>query len=292
MAVSREEGVLSERVVPGPSLYYVARLVTNPRAVIGFLHGYADHIGRYEHAFDAWAEAGISVVGIDLRGHGRAEGLRGYCERFPEFLDDAAELHALLRRRVPSAPAFLMGHSFGGLVAASAMLETPRDYEGLLLSAPYLGLAMQVPLLKIKAAEVASKIWPKLGIPSGLQGADVARDPERARAYDSDPLGFKKATARWFTETREAQARAIANAPRLSLPLYVVFGGTDKVARLSDAKRFFDQAGSKDKTWDERPDVYHEPFSEPDWRSVADTVRDWIFARAVSPTKSAATLDR
>ncbi len=273
------EGPLTARVVPGPALYFRTAEADKPRAVLGLLHGYADHSGRYTHVMDFFAERGITTIAIDMRGHGRALGDRGYCDKFEEFLDDAAEVAALTEKQAAGLPMFLLGHSFGGLTAVASALETPRSLSGLLLSSPYFGLALSVPKVKRLVGQLASRVYPRLALASGLKGADVTRDAKRAAAYDADPLGFQTAKARWFFETLAAQERVIAQAPKLKLPLYVSFGTVDKVAQIADAKRFFEAAGSSDKTWDERRGAYHEPLSDPDWADVAGAMSQWILAR-------------
>ena len=124
--MKKEDAKLSERVVPGPALHYVSVLPDAPRAIVGVLHGYADYAERYAHVLAAWGVRGIASVALDMRGHGRAEGRRGYCARFEEFLDDARELERLVADRAGPVPRFLFGHSFGGLVAASAVLVDPK----------------------------------------------------------------------------------------------------------------------------------------------------------------------
>ena len=75
-----------------------------PKAVVALVHGYADYGERYLPVMHAWAEQGIASVAIDLRGHGHAEGPRGYCDRFEEFLDDASELDRLVADRCHGQP--------------------------------------------------------------------------------------------------------------------------------------------------------------------------------------------
>ena len=284
MTIQHDEGVLTQRAVPGPALYFVSATPAvsegAPKAIVGILHGYADHAARYAHVMDRWAAQGIASVAIDMRGHGRATGPRGYCARFDEFLDDAAELARLVGDRGRGAPSFLYGHSFGALVASLSAMESPRSWRGLVLSSPYFGLALEVPAAKVFAGRIASRLVPKLGLPSGLKGTAMSHDPQRARAYDADPLIFKNATARWFTETTKAQAQAIARAPQLRLPLYVMPGGADPIAKVADAKRFYDAAGSPDKTWDERPGLFHEVLNEPEWPALTDKLGGWILAHA------------
>ncbi|HEY3817978.1 MAG TPA: alpha/beta hydrolase [Polyangiaceae bacterium] len=275
-----EEGTLA-RAGGGPSLhYYAATPAEPPRVAVGLLHGYAEHGKRYAHVVDALAERGIATVAIDLRGHGLSEGRRGHCDRFPEFLDDAAELTRLVRERFPSVPAVLFGHSFGGLVAASVAIARPSPWRALALSGPFFGVANKVPFAKRLAGRVATRIAPTLAIPTGLGGKDVTHDAERARAYDEDPLVFKTATARWFTETEGAQDQAIARAASLTMPLLVVIGLADHVVSVPRARAFFDAAGSSDKTWDGREGLFHEVLNEVAWRPIADRFAEWILAHA------------
>jgi alpha-beta hydrolase superfamily lysophospholipase len=281
MSIELHEAVLSKRATTGPDLYYASAMPpSGTKAVLGIIHGYADHGARYRHVMGALAEHGIGSIAIDLRGHGRALGPRGFCNRFDEFLDDARELRRLVDEHAKGVPTFLFGHSFGGLVATSSILESPGRFKGLVLSAPFFGLALEVPRVKVLAGKVASRLYPKLGLPSGLAGKDMTHDPEKARDYDGDPLVFKNATARWFTETVDAQERALQSASRLTLPLYVAFGTADKVASINSAKRLFAAAGSADKTWDAREALYHEVLNEPSWKDLAESIARWILAHA------------
>jgi alpha-beta hydrolase superfamily lysophospholipase len=286
---THDEGTLARRDTRGPTLYFHATTPSQPRVVVGLLHGYAEHGARYAHVADSWAERGIATVAIDLRGHGKAEGRRGHCDRFAEFLDDGAELTRLVRERAPDVPAVLFGHSFGGLVAASVAIARPSPWRALALSGPFFGVAVQVPLVKRLAGRIATRVAPTLGIPMGLGGKDVTHDAERARAYDEDPLVFKNATARWFSETEAAQDRAIARAASLTMPLLLVIGLEDHVVSVPRARAFFDAAGSAEKTWDGREGLFHEVLNEVEWRPIADRFAEWILAHAATTTAATAS---
>jgi alpha-beta hydrolase superfamily lysophospholipase len=279
VAARREEGVLERQKTSGPPLYsYVTAAEGTARAVVVLIHGYADYGGRYAHVADAWAAKGLTTVAVDLRGHGRSGGRRGFCGRFSEYLDDVAEMTELALRRAAGAPRVLFGHSFGGLVAASAAIADPAPWRAVILSAPYFGVAMDVPAAKIMAGKLVSRLIPTLGLPSGLKGADMTHDAAVAKAYDADPLCFKDANARWFTESSAAQAQAVARAASLKLPLYAAMGTADGVAKYSSAKAFFDAVGSTDKTWNAREGAFHEILNEPDWRPLADAMADFALS--------------
>jgi pimeloyl-ACP methyl ester carboxylesterase len=77
------------------------------------------------------------VTAYDLRGHGLSEAtLAGYTSA--EMAEDFRQLHDALRL----GPAYLVGHSFGGVVALHAAVLFPDKVAGLILSDPYFpGLA-------------------------------------------------------------------------------------------------------------------------------------------------------
>lgn len=274
------EGVLERRVSRGPRLYFNAWTAEAPRAVVALLHGFADYGGRYAHVAAAWAAKGITTLALDMRGHGRAEGARGFCERFDEYLDDASELVEWVGTRAGDVPVFLFGHSFGGLVATAHVLRSPGRWRGLAMTGPNFGIAVKVPWAKRMAGKALSSVVPAFGLPSGLSGSDLTHDSARARAYEEDPLVFKNARARWFTETLAAQADVMARAASLTLPLYIAMGTADRVSDLATARAFFEAAGSRDKTFEPREGLFHEVLNEVDWRSTAIPIADWMLARA------------
>ncbi len=279
MSVRRDEGKLTRRKTSGPSLYFnVTVPEAPPQVVVALLHGYADYGARYAHVMDAWAARGIVTVAIDMRGHGHAEGPRGSCLHFSEYMDDVAELAALVEERAPGLPRILFGHSFGGVVAATAAIADPGVLRGLVLSSPFFGVGLPVPKAQRLAGRVVSRLVPSIGMPSGLHGRDITHDAARARAYDEDPLVFKNANSRWFNETEAAQAAAIDRAPILKMPLYTFIGTGDRVVKIERAREFFDAAGSSDKTWVPYEGLFHETLNEIDWQPVAAAVADWVLA--------------
>lgn len=53
------------------------------KATVVFLHGFGEHVNRYNHVFDAFATAGIKVRAFDQRGFGqtgRKGGILGHHE--------------------------------------------------------------------------------------------------------------------------------------------------------------------------------------------------------------------
>lgn len=268
----------------GTQLNETVWTAAEPRAVVALLHGYGEHIARYDHVGRALAAAGITVYGCDLRGHGRSPGHRGHIDRFDQYLDDA---HALVTRaRAVGKPLFLLGHSNGGLIATQYVLRHPGGITGLVLSSPFFGIKLAVPGVKVLAGRIASAVYPRLGLPSGLRGADVSRDPVVQADYDRDPLNNKNATARWFTETTAAQQSSYDRAGEITLPCLVLHGGGDRIADPVRTQSVAARFASVDKTVEILPGQFHEIFNEPeaDRQKTLARVTAWILAHVPAVT--------
>lgn len=250
---------------------------------LGIIHGYGEHAERYAHVADALGARGISVVAVDLRGHGRSSGTRGFVERFEEYHLDCEQLLDAARARAGGRPIALLGHSMGGLVLSHWMLAGgAQGTVGSVLSSPYLGLALAVSPVKIGLGRVMSRIVPTLALPSGLTGADVTRDPTLAAIYDSDPLNNKNATARWFTEATRAQQEVLTRASELKGPMLLLYGGADRVASADVTDRFAASLRGADVTSERLAGHYHELVNEPpEIRArVLDRIGAWLVAHA------------
>jgi pimeloyl-ACP methyl ester carboxylesterase len=87
----------------------------------------------------ALAEAGVTAVALDIRGHG-ASGTRGDIAYPGELDDDLADLIATLRKDYPAARFSLIGHSAGaGFALRIAGSPLGDGFDRFVLLAPYLG---------------------------------------------------------------------------------------------------------------------------------------------------------
>ena len=99
---------------------------TQPKAVIVFVHGFAEHMGRYRNIFKLFVDRGYEINGFDQRGFGRTSyesenrsKMHGRTT-WADQLSDVERMIRLARKRADArwgkdkVPLFLMGHSMGG----------------------------------------------------------------------------------------------------------------------------------------------------------------------------------
>ncbi len=273
----RDEGFFSAR--DNTRLYWQSLLPDKePTCFVGVVHGYGDHSGRYRRFVEFLASEGIGTMSFDYRGHGKADGRRGFCNKWSEYIDDLEVFWARLRGIAQGKPTFLLAHSHGGLMAVHWALKKPEGIKGLILTSPYLKLALDPPALKILGAKAAGLVVPWLPVPTGIEYEQLSRDPEWQKETKEDPLYGTKATPRWFTTSTQAQAALAGRGRELTLPIYVAPGGDDPIASTAACKAFFDTIGSTDKTYDERPGMRHEVLCETGKEALWADISRWISA--------------
>lgn len=261
----------------GLRLYWMSERPEQPRAHVLVVHGYGDHIGRYRTAFDALTAQGFAVHGFDYRGHGRADGRRGFCNAWPDYLDDLAGFHERVRREAGDRKLFVLAHSHGALMTVHLLGRGGlQGVSGVVLSAPYFKLAITPPLLKVAAARAAGKVVPWLPIKTEITPEDLSRDEAVQQAARQDPLYNQIVTPRWFIESTEAQTRVMTLAPEVKVPLFLLCGTDDRVASVDAGRRFFDALGSQDKVYKAYPGMRHEPLNELGKEEVQRDISNWI----------------
>lgn len=248
--------------------------LANTKAALLVIHGYADHAERYRELAVALADKGIDTTAIDLRGHGRSAGQRGYVNAFSDYFQDIEAA----RSAMPDAPFFVLGHSNGGLAALDWVSQKRPALRGVVVTNPYVARAMHVPLPKILAGHIAGRVLPHLAIPSGIDAAGLTHETQFVEAYRRDPHVFSTATAGWFRESSKAQKRVMALGT-VSAPLLYVHSDSDPIASPSANADLAGRIQSSDKTVVVRPGELHEILNETKRAELFETIGAWILAR-------------
>ena len=249
-----------------------------PRAVVAVVHGLGEHCGRYEALAGDLVQAGVTVVSMDLPGHGEAPGPRGDMPSWVHVRDHAIQAlwtAPLVTAEVEGAPRILLGHSMGGVMALDYALAHPRDLTAVAASAPGLRSAIP-PWWKLLLANVARVATPSVGFATGLDESGMSRDPEVIRARAEDPQVHDRISLRLYHEFNEARQRVLRDARRLAVPALLMHGARDRVVDPAGTAEFVAAAPKERVNELLYPEAYHELFNDLDRARVIGDMLKWM----------------
>lgn len=264
----------------GLSLYYQCWLPsTDPKAILLAVHGWAEHSGRYTNLVNYFVPKGYAICALDHRGHGKSEGLRGYVERFSDYLDDLKTFFDIVRSEHGDAKIFLVGHSMGGTIATAYSIRNQHDLAGLIVSGVGVKPGSSLSSAIIPLARILSLLLPRLGI-MVLDASAISQDKAVVDAYVNDPLVYRgKITCRFGAEMLATLRKLPSEMPEINLPILIMHGTADRLCNLEGSRILYERADSRDKTLKLYEGFYHEIFNEPGHKQVLADMEAWLAAR-------------
>jgi alpha-beta hydrolase superfamily lysophospholipase len=241
--------------------------IDRPRHVAVLVHGYGEHIGRYDHVADALLRQGAAVYGPDHIGHGRSGGERVLITDFEDVVRDLETVVERARTAHPGLPLVLIGHSMGGMIAARYAQRYGAGLAALVLSGPVLGPWSAVKLL-LELEEIPD-------VP--IDPATLSRDLAVGEAYAADPLVWHGPFRRPTAEAFDRCLTAIASGGRLgALPTLWVHGAADELVPLAETQVGIEQIRGTDMTQILYSGARHEVFNETNRDEVLGDVTAFI----------------
>jgi polyhydroxyalkanoate synthase len=275
------------KTLPPLAAIYTAPASGPVRATVVLVHGLAQNRHTWQVSQRSlpafFAEPGLATLNLELRGHGRSRALgAGNAAAFCEYVQDIERVAQSL-----STPPFVIGHSLGAAAAIGAATVTPL--AGVIHLAGVYGFATANPVLRgmarvsVKAESVlrharvrvstgwAGDVLGRLysltdiagyGLPlAGWVPGSIQRTvlEERLRTgFDWTSLEVWLELCSWARGVEFPYAEAFRET---NVPLFVLSGDADPLARPMDARPCFDDAATDDKTL-----VVLEPFEyETHW---------------------------
>jgi alpha-beta hydrolase superfamily lysophospholipase len=248
------------------------------RAVVVVVHGLGEHAGRYHEVAELLHEWGFAVWAHDHHGHGESSGARGGLPSELRLVDDLALVIDDARRENPGVPLVLLGHSLGGLVAASLVARGMRPVDGLVLSSP--GLDPGLSGFQKALLAVLPRIAPNLRVGNGLDDNFLSHDLAVVQAYRDDPLTHDRIGGRLARFLAYEGATVQQAAARWPVPTLLIFAGDDRLVRPA-ASRAFAAAAAPSGMVEAQcfETLYHEIFNELDAEPVFAALQRWFDKR-------------
>lgn len=152
--------------------------------VVVIVPGFNAHSGQYAWVAGQFAAGGLAAYALDLRGRGLSDGERYYIEKMSDWVGDVAAVVSSAKSREPGLPAFLLGHSAGGVVSCLYTLEHQAELAGFICES----FAFQIPTpeFAIAALKGLSHLAPHAHVVR-LRNEDFSRDPDVVKMLNEDP---------------------------------------------------------------------------------------------------------
>jgi len=249
---------------------------TKPKAVVILVHGMGEHIGRYEkNVIPHLMKNGYAVLGYDQFGHGKTKGKRGHNPNFNAVLSCITEVIIKSEELFKGLPLFLYGHSMGGNVVLNYVLRHKHPFKGVIATSPFLRLAFQPPVLKLKIGKLLYKIAPGLTMSNELNPNDISRIPEEVAAYVNNPLVHDKISPNYSVKFIETGQWALDNAQNLNVNTLILHGTGDKIIDHKASIEF--NSNSKGKASLKLfEDGYHELHNDLCRDEVLKNITNWL----------------
>lgn len=248
------------------------------RAVVVVVHGLGEHAGRYHGLAEYLHEWGFAVWAHDHYGHGESSGPRGGLPSELRLVDDLALVIDDARRENPGLPLVLLGHSLGGLVAASLVARGLRQVDALVLSSP--GLDPGLSGFQKMLLAVLPRIAPGLRVGNGLDDNFLSHDPAVVQAYRDDPLTHDRIGGRLARFLAYEGQTVLQQATDWPVPTLLLYAGDDRLVRSAASRAFASAAAPGGKVEAHCFDsLYHEIFNELEAEPVFEALQRWLNRR-------------
>jgi acylglycerol lipase len=256
------------------------------KAVVLALHGFNDYSNAFDGPGETWAKEGIATYAYDQRGFGAAPE-RGFWPGRAPLAADVAIAAQILRRTYPGVPLYLLGESMGGAVAVVAMtgesLTPVPDVDGVILTAPAVWGRSTMGLLPRVALWAGVRLMPGLTLTG--RGLEIKPSDNIAmlRALANDPLVIHETRIDTIYGLVGLMDAALASAPRLQAPLFMMYGAKDEIVPKEPIRRFVSALPPEPRrrqrlAWYDNG--YHMLLRDLDGPVVIADVASWVLAPA------------
>ncbi|NWY25987.1 MGLL lipase, partial [Pheucticus melanocephalus] len=252
----------------------------SPRALVFIAHGAGEHCGRYDDLAQKLTGLNLFVFAHDHVGHGQSEGDRMVVSDFHVFIRDSLQHIDLMKKEHPKLPVLILGHSMVSTIPYPSH-QHPGHVSGfgLLCSLSSSNwLFASFPLPQVFAAKVLNFVLPNLSMGS-IDPSAISRNKKEIESYTSDPLVYHGGVKVSFViQLMNAIARIERALPKLTLPILVLHGSSDKLCDIRGSYLLMDTVQSQDKTLKVYEEAYHALHKElPEVStSVFTEILTWI----------------
>ncbi len=237
-----------------------------PRYLVVLVHGYGEHVDRYDWLAEQLVDNGAAVYAHDHVGHGRSQGERVLVTDFELVVDDLRGLVQRAHAEHPGVPLVLIGHSMGGMIAARYLQRFPHEVTCAVLSGPVIGRWSAVTDL-LALDEIPA---------TPIDITTLSRDDEVGERYAADELvwhgDFKRPTLQALATTIDK----INSSGPLPVPTLWLHGEDDQLVPIEGSREGWEKIRAGDSEQKSYPGARHEIFNETNKDEVVADVLAFV----------------
>lgn len=246
------------------------------KGIVIIVHGFAEHLQRYNYFVAKLNENNYGCYRFDNRGHGESEGDYLDLKDYNDFLRDTDMIVQLAKKEYPGLPVFMFGHSMGGFITALYGEKYQNSLDGQILS----GAATDEPIALNGALKVLIKIgntlFPTMRVKSDLSEL-VCSDKNVVTQFRNDPLIHNKATFRFYKQFMLDGINELKNKIKdYKYDCLVLHGKEDKIISYKCSENFVHNISSTNKTIKIYDNLYHEILNESVKDEIINDIVDWL----------------
>ncbi len=246
------------------------------KAVLFIVHGVGEYVGRYTNVINHFVPLGYAIYGVDHIGHGKSGGEREMIKHFEDYTQNLEIFYKMVSTWQPDKPIIIYGHSMGGLISSLYLIDHQADFKAGILSAAAAKVPDNINGFTIAMGKILSKISPKFGL-IALDTNYLSHDKAVVDAYNTNPQVFHgKMPVRLSAEMLPAMMHVAEEFHKVTLPLFILHGGGDKIVEPEGGKLLYEKAGSTDKTLKIYEGLYHEVHNEPEREVMFQDLEEWL----------------
>ncbi|MCT2535154.1 lysophospholipase [Aquibacillus koreensis] len=263
------------RGVGEAELYYrIIKPTSRPKAKVIVVHGHGDHSGGLYNLLNSLIEHQFSVYALDLRGHGKSTGIRGFIRNWGEYRGDLEAFRNIVDQEDSDLPVFLIGHSLGGIVCLDYALAFQENIAGIITIAPAVSYEMKWGE-KILVS-IMSRIKPDYTIEDTTNGHLLTKDPKKAGQFSTDPLRHNTITPGLGRGVIMTIKNVMNQANTIQVPLLLQLGVDDNITPPGKLRQFFSMVGTTDKLKIEYEGMRHRPFDDIGKENFLNDMIKWL----------------
>mgnify|MGYP004583418237 FL=1 len=269
----------------------------NPKGIVQFSHGMAEHKERYFDFMQYLNERGYICVIHDHRGHGSSVKSKNdygyfYTENVDYIVDDLFQVTEYVCEKYPGLEVTLFSHSMGTLVAR-CYLKKYDAYIGRLIlcgpptenSAAGLGLVLAKIIKPFYKEKKGNGLLNKMAF-AGYEAENrwLSKNSDNVDQYESDELCGFLFTTNGFINLFQLMIKAFDkkgwNVTDENLPIFMIAGQEDPVIqgkdKFDDLRKFLVSVGYKNVSSKLYPTLKHEILNEKENQMIYEDIYKFI----------------